>query len=184
LTYQLTWQGISIYHLEHSFKKGWKGGMVEIPKKGRTKEEILELLSDYKKQDINWKSGRAFGYIYDPGEEIIKFAEEVYNLFLSENALDFTAYPSLMKIENDLIAMIRKHLPSGVLLKAFKLIINKQGAALLDNPDILFELAGIKEGQMPKRTAPLNEVLDAMPPEWREKLLLNVANSFFILNPK
>jgi glutamate/tyrosine decarboxylase-like PLP-dependent enzyme len=72
-----------------------------------------------------------------------------------------------------------KHLPSGVLLERLKPVIDKQGAALLDNPGSLFELAGIKEGQMPKRMAALNEVLDAMPPEWREKILLHVTNGFF-----
>jgi len=86
---------------------------MKIPKTGRTREEILKLLGSYKKQDINWQSGRAFGYIYDPGKEILEFAKQVYNLFLCENALDFTAYPSLLKIENDLISVIRKHLQGG-----------------------------------------------------------------------
>ena len=82
---------------------------MKIPTTGRTREEILEHLKSYKKQDINWQSGRAYGYIYDPGKEILEFAKEVFCLFLCENALDFTAYPSLLKIENDLVSMIRKH---------------------------------------------------------------------------
>ncbi|MBS3776450.1 MAG: aspartate aminotransferase family protein, partial [Bacteroidales bacterium] len=82
---------------------------MKIPTSGRTREEILGHLKSYKKQDINWQSGRAYGYIYDPGKEILEFAKEVYCLFLCENALDFTAYPSLLKIENDLVSMIRKH---------------------------------------------------------------------------
>ena len=86
---------------------------MKIPTTGRTREEILEHLESYKKQDINWQSGRAYGYIYDPGKEILEFAKQVYCLFLCENALDFTAYPSLLKIENDLISMIRKHLRGG-----------------------------------------------------------------------
>jgi len=51
---------------------------MKIPTTGRTREEILELLGSYKKQDINWQSGRAFGYIYDPGKEINEFAKQVY----------------------------------------------------------------------------------------------------------
>jgi glutamate/tyrosine decarboxylase-like PLP-dependent enzyme len=82
---------------------------------------------------------------------------------------------------DDLKACVKKakQLPSGELLKKLKPTMDKQGAALLDNPAILFERAGIKEGQMPQRMAPVNEVLDALPPEWREKLLLHVANGFF-----
>jgi hypothetical protein len=72
-----------------------------------------------------------------------------------------------------------KLLPSGKLLEAFKDMVDQEGAALLNKPELLLDLAGIKGGMMPERTAPLNEVLDVMPPEWREKFLGNVANIFF-----
>ncbi len=83
---------------------------MKIPETGRVREEIFEALGRYKKNDMDWQSGRAFGYIFDPGKEILSFAKEVYNLFLSENALDFTVYPSLLQIENELVSMMRKHL--------------------------------------------------------------------------
>lgn len=86
---------------------------MKIPETGRAREEIFETLGRYKKNDMDWQSGRAFGYIFDPGKEILSFAKEVYNLFLSENALDFTVYPSLLQMENDLVSMMRKHLQGG-----------------------------------------------------------------------
>jgi hypothetical protein len=50
---------------------------------------------------------------------------------------------------------------------------------LLGNLSPLLELAGIKDGRMPERTASVNEVLDAISPEIRKKLLLEVTSTFF-----
>jgi glutamate/tyrosine decarboxylase-like PLP-dependent enzyme len=83
---------------------------MKLPQKGITKKDIIQKLGKYKKDDMNWQSGQAFGYIFDPGEEILGFAKQVYNMFLSENALDFTVYPSLLSFENDLVSIMRKHL--------------------------------------------------------------------------
>ncbi len=83
---------------------------MKLPQQGRTKEDILKKLGKYKKDDLDWQSGQAFGYIFDPGEEILQFAKQVYNMFLSENAIDFTVYPSLLSFENDLVSIMRKHL--------------------------------------------------------------------------
>ena len=81
-----------------------------LPQKGLTKDDIFKKLGLYKENDLNWQSGKAFGYIFDPGQEILQFAKQVYNMFLSENALDFTVYPSLLSFENDLVSIMRKHL--------------------------------------------------------------------------
>ena len=83
---------------------------MKLPQQGITKEEILKKLGKYKEDDLDWQSGRAFGYIFDPGKEILEFAKQIYNMFLSENALDFTVYPSLLSFENDLVSIMRKHL--------------------------------------------------------------------------
>ena len=83
---------------------------MELVKKGKSREDILKELARYKKDDLNWQSGQAFGYIFDPGQDILEFAKQVNNMFLSENALDFTVYPSLLSFENDLVSIMRKHL--------------------------------------------------------------------------
>ncbi len=83
---------------------------MRLPQRGMTKEDIIQKLGKSKEDDLNWQSGQAFGYIFDPGQEILEFAKTVYNMFLSENALDFTVYPSLLTFENDLVSIMRKHL--------------------------------------------------------------------------
>lgn len=70
-------------------------------------------------------------------------------------------------------------LPSGELLPHVRQILEKEGEAILKDPLPLFALAGIQGGRMPERMAPVNEVLDSLPPQWRETILLQVTNAFF-----
>jgi len=76
-----------------------------IPQKGKPRDVILETLKKYKAGDLDWRSGKIFGYIYDPGEKVRQLINAAYTLFLSENALDPTAYPSLLRLENEVVRM-------------------------------------------------------------------------------
>ena len=49
---------------------------MRIPPKGLSKEEIFKTLKSYKGTDLDWKSGRVFGYIYDPGENVHDVIDE------------------------------------------------------------------------------------------------------------
>ena len=76
-----------------------------------------------------------------------------------------------------------KSLPPGELLSMFNQFMKDGGEDdLLENLGPLLEIAGIKKGRMPERTAPVNEVLDAIPSDIRKKLLLEVTSTFF--NPE
>ncbi|MFZ0450273.1 MAG: aspartate aminotransferase family protein [Desulfatiglandaceae bacterium] len=83
---------------------------MKIPENGLSKDKILSELDGFRKNDLDWRSGRAFGYIFDPGPEVREVSKEAYSLFLTENGLDFTAFPSLLRLENELVDMARQHL--------------------------------------------------------------------------
>ncbi len=55
--------------------------------------------------DIAWREGRAFSLAYYAGAEAISVAEEAYRRFSGENALSANAFPSLRKIQADVVAM-------------------------------------------------------------------------------
>jgi len=78
---------------------------MKIPSKGLSQEEILQTLKSYKGADLDWKSGRVFGYIYDPGQKVHDVINEAYTLYLSENALDPLSFPSLLRLENEVVSM-------------------------------------------------------------------------------
>ncbi len=83
---------------------------MKLPPKGRSREEVLGILREYKREDLDWGSGRAFGYVFDPGKDVVDLGKQVYSMFLSKSGLDFSVYPSLLRLENDLVALLAAHL--------------------------------------------------------------------------
>jgi len=86
---------------------------VHIPEHGLTREEILETLKSYKSRDLDWQSGKVWAYVYNPGEETAGLVKQAYNLFLTENGLDPTVFPSLLKLETEVIRMMADLLHGG-----------------------------------------------------------------------
>ncbi len=86
---------------------------MKLPVKGVDKREILERLDTFKSEDVDWKSGKVFGYIFDPGQEAMEIGKEAYMKYLTENALDFTSFPSLFKFEKEIVEMAIQHLQGG-----------------------------------------------------------------------
>jgi sphinganine-1-phosphate aldolase len=79
---------------------------MQIPEKGLSKEEVLGTLQAFKAQDMDWKSGKVWCYVYNPGEEPAEVVKEAYLSFLTENGLDPTVFPSMLKLETDVVRMI------------------------------------------------------------------------------
>lgn len=84
--------------------------MRRIPPRGRSKAEILRDLEQFRAHDVDWRSGRTWAYVYDPGPEAEEVIKEAYMMYLSENGLDPTAFPSALQLERELVAMAASHL--------------------------------------------------------------------------
>ena len=78
---------------------------MKIPPKGLPREEIFKILKSYKDEDLDWKSGRVLGYIYDPGQKAHDVINDAYTMYLTENGLDPLSFPSLLRLENEVVAM-------------------------------------------------------------------------------
>lgn len=76
-----------------------------LPKKGRNAEEILGQLTNLKQHDVAWESGKVLAYVYEPKKETEAVTKAAYSLYLIENGLDPTAFPSLLQLENQLIGI-------------------------------------------------------------------------------
>lgn len=79
---------------------------MNIPQTGLSKQEIFAALQAFKGRDMNWQAGKVFCYVYDPGEDPAEVTQEAYLAFLTENGLDPTVFPSLLKLETDVVRMI------------------------------------------------------------------------------
>jgi len=83
---------------------------MKISQKGMSEKEVFEKLEDFRKDDLKWQEGRAFGYVFDPGKDVMAVGKKAYSAFLSENGLDFTVFQSLQRLEKELAAFGAKHL--------------------------------------------------------------------------
>ena len=83
--------------------------METLPFDGYGREKILESLVSFKSGDVPWNQGRMLGYVYNPGEDPMAVAHEAYMEFLTENGLDWTVFPSMHKMETDLVHIVRSH---------------------------------------------------------------------------
>ncbi len=83
---------------------------MRIPEKGKSQAEVKAELEAMAGRDAHWRDGKTLGYIYDAGPEVEEIAKWAYMRYLTENALAPTVFPSLMQIENELVAMAAAHL--------------------------------------------------------------------------
>ncbi len=75
-----------------------------FPKKGLSMEEILRRLRDYAVDDLDPYSGRLFTIAFEPGiEQLRTVAFEAFKMFAFKNMLDFTEFPSMIRMEKDII---------------------------------------------------------------------------------
>ena len=85
--------------------------MTRIPPQGLARDELFRRLEAFRSDDLDTTGGRTWAYVYDPGrDDIGDVAKQAFTMYLSENGLDPTVFPSLMRMENDVVAMAAAHL--------------------------------------------------------------------------
>lgn len=75
-----------------------------FPPRGRTREEVLAELAAAKDGDVDWRGGRIGLYTHFGGDDVLEIAQDAARMYFSENALGGSAFPSLARLENDVIA--------------------------------------------------------------------------------
>ncbi|MCS7139583.1 MAG: aspartate aminotransferase family protein [Candidatus Nezhaarchaeota archaeon] len=75
-----------------------------MPKRGLSREEILKKLKEYTSDDVDPFGGRLFTIAFESGvEEFRDVALEVFKMFAFNNILDFTEFPSAIRMEKDIV---------------------------------------------------------------------------------
>ena len=84
--------------------------------KGMNWGEIEKTLNSYRKDDIDWKRGRVPMYVFYADDDISEIAKKSYMMFFTENSLGYRAFPSVAKLESEVISMVAQILnaDSGV----------------------------------------------------------------------
>ena len=80
--------------------------MSVFPEHGREADELTDLLAEWQGGDIDWKGGRAFSLVYNADDPVLeKLQHDVADRFLHENALNPFVYPSLLRMEQEVVAV-------------------------------------------------------------------------------
>ncbi len=119
---------------------------MQIPERGLSKEQVLGTLQAYKGRDMDWKSGKVWCYVYDPGDETSQVVRDAYQMYLTENGLDPTVFPSMWKLETDIVRMIATllrgdenvvgHVTSGGTESILLAVKTARDKAMSENPAI------------------------------------------------
>lgn len=81
-------------------------GQKSLPSKGISKEAIFEEFKILKSQDADWHTGQMFGLIYEAGQDVEELVKAAQTEFTIANGLNPMAFPSLVKMENEVVSMV------------------------------------------------------------------------------
>jgi glutamate/tyrosine decarboxylase-like PLP-dependent enzyme len=84
-----------------------------MPPHGMSRDDVFRQLHDYTEGDVRWREGRAFTLAYNAGPEVIAIAEEAYRQFASENGLNTHAFPSLQRIQSEVVGIVADWFEGG-----------------------------------------------------------------------
>jgi glutamate/tyrosine decarboxylase-like PLP-dependent enzyme len=86
-----------------------------LPERGRSWPELREEMQALRGRDVDWRAGRASVYVFHSGDDALQVAHDAYGAFISENGLGPGAFPSLKRMESDVVDMglALQHAPDG-----------------------------------------------------------------------
>jgi sphinganine-1-phosphate aldolase len=86
---------------------------MDLPKSGQPASRVLAELDELARKDVDWKAGRAFSLAYYAGPEVHALATEANARFHSTNALNTGAFPSLARMQSDVVSAVAGLLGGG-----------------------------------------------------------------------
>ena len=84
-----------------------------LPQHGLPADEVAGRLRGLQADDVRWRDGRAFTLAYSAGPDVQAVAEDALRRFMTENALNTDAFPSLRRIQQDVVAIVTGWLNGG-----------------------------------------------------------------------
>src|ERR1700753_2839893 len=74
-----------------------------LPMAGRGWPELKTEMGAYATGDVRWRDGKTAVYVFNAGPEVEQVQKEAYALFQSENGLGPAAFPSLKRMEEEVV---------------------------------------------------------------------------------
>ncbi|MDF2809463.1 MAG: sphingosine-phosphate lyase-like protein [Microvirga sp.] len=87
----------------------------QFPATGRSHEAVFEELAQFKSTDVDWRSGRTNFYVQFGGDDVLRVAKDAAALFFSENAHGLAAFPSVQRLQADVLGWLLDLVQAGPL---------------------------------------------------------------------
>jgi glutamate/tyrosine decarboxylase-like PLP-dependent enzyme len=89
--------------------------MTRFPEHGCAWPELQSRLQALSRDDVDWRGGRAPLHVYYAGEDVADVARHAFTLFMDANALAPKAFPSVARMERELVdaTLDLLHAPQG-----------------------------------------------------------------------
>lgn len=78
-----------------------------IPETGRPWAELRDEMSAMRDHDLDWRHGRHGAYVWFANDDLEHVLREAFSMFLVENGLGMRAFPSIARMENEVLGMVR-----------------------------------------------------------------------------
>lgn len=78
---------------------------MELPRRGKSRAELAELMRAAREGDVRWRQGRMWSLVYFASDDVLQVAQDAYVAFFSENGLGRKAFPSLERFEAEVVGM-------------------------------------------------------------------------------
>ncbi|THD50672.1 pyridoxal-dependent decarboxylase [Phenylobacterium sp.] len=74
-----------------------------LPEHGTGWSELKDRMLGYAAGDVRWREGKTAVYVFNAGPDVEQVQKEAYALFQSENGLGPAAFPSLKRMEEEVV---------------------------------------------------------------------------------
>ena len=74
-----------------------------LPDQGTDWPTLRARMQDFAGGDVRWREGKTAVYVFNAGADVEQVQKEAYGLFMSENGLGPAAFPSLKRMEEEVV---------------------------------------------------------------------------------
>jgi glutamate/tyrosine decarboxylase-like PLP-dependent enzyme len=79
---------------------------MRLPAEGRDWKELESEMRALKRDDLDRRRGRHAAYVWHPDDDVEEVVRQAHALFMTENGLGLRAFPSLRRMEGDVVGMV------------------------------------------------------------------------------
>jgi len=82
------------------------GRIKTLPRDGHPQADVLAAMEALRDDDVRWREGRVFSLVFHVDDEFKQFLHRAYGTFMAENGLNPSAFPSLRRMETEVVSMV------------------------------------------------------------------------------